>query len=812
MREGPTSQRHPDESNDSTADDPRVVVAVREYMAALESGVAPSREQFIKRHTAIAGPLADCLDGLEMVHQAAVTLRPGRNVRPPELTDHSQIPLGDFRLIREIGRGGMGVVYEAQQLSLGRRVAVKVLPFAAALDSSRLERFKNEAQAAARLHHTNIVPIYAVGMERGVHFYAMQLIEGHSLAASIKLLRQATGRGDADLSSSGTSPAGQRPSVHSLVGRFLRPADPTDSTDPARQPLPAAARQAETDAAGSTVLTSDHASPATYFRTVARLMQQAATALEHAHGQGVVHRDIKPGNLLLDPRGNLWVTDFGLAQFQADVQLTRTGDMLGTLRYMSPEQAAGGRVLLDQRTDIYSLGVTMYELLTLEPAFDGSDRQVLLGRILHDEPRPPRALRADIPVELETIVLKATAKAPAERYATAQQLADDLGRWLDDRPILARRPTLRERAARWRRRHQALVRSAIVVLCLASLGLVAGVVAVAHEESNTEAAYQRELQQRQVAEANFRQAREAVDTFTQLVEEELANKPSMHQLRRKFLATSLEYYREFLEQRADDPLVSKELEITSQRVARIVDELAALEALAPLMLLAEPAVRQELAIPAAQLEPVAQLVTQLAADRDEVQTVFESPSSTGQPLSDVLRADEQKLTALLTPPQLRRLKQISWQEQGPFAFKSPEIVAALKLTHDQRLAISQIIEEERAPGSPPDPPDDFGPPNQQGPPVGPDDGSPKRHGPPGRDHDFSGSDSAADHRPPHKGEGKPRGDKPPPPPPRDHHNGRPLGSDPHMQERMDRTVNRILAVLAAEQVATWKELIGETFH
>ena len=176
-------------------------------------------------------------------------------------------------------------------------------------------------------------------------------------------------------------------------------------------------------------------------------MHQAATALEHAHAMGIVHRDIKPGNLLLDTRGNLWVTDFGLAQFHTDAELTRTGDLLGTLRYMSPEQASGGRVLLDHRTDIYSLGATMYEVLALEPIFDGSDRNVLLRRIVEDDPRAPRSLDKGIPAELETIVLKAIAKIPAERYASAQQFADDLQRWLDDKPILAQAGTGRARAA-----------------------------------------------------------------------------------------------------------------------------------------------------------------------------------------------------------------------------------------------------------------------------------------------------------------------------------------------------------------------------
>ena len=512
-----------DESSAVNSDDPRLVAAVREYMAALEKGAAPNRKLFLLEHSDIAADLAICLDGLEMVHSAATKVRRQPSPRPLLGGTNSTQPLGDFQIVREIGRGGMGVVYEAFQLSLGRRVALKVLPFAASLDPSRLERFRNEAQAAAQLHHTNIVPVYSVGIDRGVHFYAMQLIEGQALSDSIRDLRRAAGRIDA-ADPSATEPMAKRRPPASVAG--------ASATSSATSNPSVNAAHVETRIPSSTLLSVEHAKPANYCRTVARLMHQAALALEHAHAMGVVHRDIKPGNLLLDQRGNLWVTDFGLAQFHTDAELTRTGDLLGTLRYMSPEQATGGRVLLDHRTDIYSLGATMYEVLTLEPVFDGSDRNVLLRHIIEDDPRPPRAIDKNIPLELETIVLKATAKTPADRYATAQQFADDLQRWLDDKPILARRPALAERVRRWGRRHRTVVRAAMVVCCLAVLGLAAGAVVIAREHSLTLAAYNSEIQQRAVAdkqraaaEESFHQAREAIDTFTEL-SEELADKPA----------------------------------------------------------------------------------------------------------------------------------------------------------------------------------------------------------------------------------------------------------------------------------------------
>ena len=210
---------------------------------------------------------------------------------------------------------------------------------------------------------------------------------------------------------------------------------------------------------------------AAFFRTIAELGIQAAEALQHAHELGIIHRDIKPANLLIDFRGHLWITDFGLAHCQNDASFTMSGDILGTLRYMSPEQALAKRVLIDQRTDIYSLGVTLYELITHEPAYGGHDRQELIKQIVFDEPRAPRKLNRAIPTDLETIVLKAMEKDPAGRYASAKMLEDDLRRFLDDRPIEARRPGPLKRALKWYRRHRAVsIAAAVVVVSLLATG------------------------------------------------------------------------------------------------------------------------------------------------------------------------------------------------------------------------------------------------------------------------------------------------------------------------------------------------------
>jgi serine/threonine protein kinase/WD40 repeat protein len=389
--------------------------------------------------------------------------------------------LGDFRIVREIGRGGMGVVYEAVQESLGRRVALKVLSFAGALDPRQLQRFLNEARAAACLHHSNIVPVHAVGSDRGTHFYAMQFIDGTNLAELLEQLRRE--RGEA-----GTVAAS---------GPLASPAAGGQASRLSPRPPPASAPTAPQAA-----LSTERAGRADeHPRWVARVGAQAALALEHAHQQGIVHRDVKPSNLMLDAQGTLWVTDFGLARTEATVSLTLTGDLVGTLRYMSPEQALGRPVLVDHRTDVYSLGLTLYELLTLTPAFPGTDRQALLRQIIQDEPPSPRRLAPGVPVDLETIVLKATAKDPDQRYASAQELADDLDRFLDDRPILARRPSLAQRARRWGRRHRALAVALAASLAVLVVGALFGTTGFAIKQRQW--ARDRDAAARQAREAHY---------------------------------------------------------------------------------------------------------------------------------------------------------------------------------------------------------------------------------------------------------------------------------------------------------------------
>jgi serine/threonine protein kinase len=477
------------------------------YLTELERGVPPDPGQLLARHPDLAEPLKEYLASLEFLHRAALNLRSGdgshQAVPPAGLAELGC--LGDFHIVREVGRGGMGVVYEALQISLGRRVALKVLPFASTLDGRQLQRFQNEAWAAAHLHHQGIVPVYATGCERGVHYYAMQFIDGQTLAEVIRQLRQQAGWDKVEPHAAGTPNA-------------ATPAAAVFPTEISTQ------------------------SPA-FFRTAANLGIQAARALEHAHRQGVVHRDVKPANLMLEtasplsPKGRevgdeglrLWVTDFGLAHCQSQAGLTMTGDLVGTLRYMSPEQALARRATVGHRTDIYSLGATLYELLTLEPAFNGRDREELLKQIALDEPPAPHRWNRAVPAELEVIVGKAMEKDPAERYATAGELADDLERFLKDEPIRARRPTVGRRVRKWARRHWGVVWAAAAGI-LVALAVGAGSVGwVVRDRAARQAKMAGDLQAaldeglRSRREGNWPQAQAAAKRAEALLQDGAAN-------------------------------------------------------------------------------------------------------------------------------------------------------------------------------------------------------------------------------------------------------------------------------------------------
>lgn len=547
-------------STELSDSDERLIVVLDEYAAALERGDAESPSEFAKKHRECGEGLIGYLDGVRAIHAAVESARQregdltgqvragaalngggaldgGGNAEFDPAGDRPPRLVGDYYIVREIGRGGMGVVYEAQEQSLRRRVALKVLPFAAVLDQRQISRFRNEAQAAAGLHHTNIVPVFAIGQERGVHYYAMQYIEGQTLAQAITELRRHMGA-----ASSPDATTAAEGGVSSLT------------------PMPMAAALSE----APPTLGRDPASPS-FFLAAAKLAADAADALQHAHDLGVVHRDIKPSNLLVDERGKVWVADFGLARMQTDLGVTATGDVVGTLRYMSPEQARGRADQVDGRTDVYALGASLYELLTLRHAFPGEDRVRLLESLERDDPTPPRRLNTAIPFDLENIVLRAMEKDRDARYASAGEFRDDLLRFLDGRPTIARPPSVADRVGKWmRRRRKTVAIAAAALSVVAVVSTVSAVlVAVALEESEMH---------RAKAERLLTHARGVLNSTSDL-SDELAATPGAETIRRQALENTLKHYRYFLEESKGDPLLAVSAAETRIRAAVVSERL-----------------------------------------------------------------------------------------------------------------------------------------------------------------------------------------------------------------------------------------------
>jgi len=547
----------------SDPEDPVLGDLIDELARQVQAGAQVDIEAYLQAHPEHAQELRRLLP---MVHGMAEWGRSVSGTGSSPALD-AAVPvdglLGDFRILGEAGRGGMGIVYQAEQLSLNRRVALKVLPLAATLDPKHLQRFKNEAHAAASLHHAHIVPVFGVGCERGIHYYAMQFIDGQSLAEVIGELCRLAGKIDE------TASEQDGPPVPSTMEQSSADDGTAQQTPSAPPPRP----DEKTASAVASAMAGYFANNRDYFRKVALLGIQAAEALEYAHQMGVIHRDIKPANLMLDARDNLWITDFGLARMQScEARVTMTGDILGTVRYMSPEQVLG-RQELDPRTDIYSLGATLYELLTLTPAFASADRNELSRQIADADPCAPRRHNKALPADLETIVLKAMAKSPCERYPTAQALADDLGRFLADQPIRARRPTPWRRLRKWTRRHRAVVASAAV---LAVVALAVGMILVWRERERGE-------EERRRADVQSRLTRLARnDAYTGLVQKWLANEPQLNdgqrrQLQRELWLKELDYYRELAQEKGADLEIRLQAALAHRRVGEVQQKLERLK-------------------------------------------------------------------------------------------------------------------------------------------------------------------------------------------------------------------------------------------
>jgi len=483
-----------------------------EFASRCRNGESPSVAEYARKYPQYAERIEELFPAVAVMEQLrtaetaereAVIRRAGF-AAPPE-------HIGDFDVVREIGRGGMGIVYEAKQRSLARQVAVKVLPKHALLLEKDLKRFQREAQTAARLRHTNIVPVFGVGDQDGLHYYVMPLVRGVGLDEIIREMRE-TGEVSADeaapqaapgapareppdlrdvvrvltarkFATAPSAPAQSRPDAYegapgspvtrrssrSSAGELMRSNGraPDQARGPSRAPRVNGAKGGRHRTARRRPAGVDRALRADHWRTVARIGVQAAEALDYAHGQGTLHRDVKPSNLLVDEDGVVCVADFGLARAVEHTGSSRSGEVVGTLRYMAPEQLQGAA---DVRSDVYALGMTLFELLTLQPALEDAElRGRAEGRPGRAGPARPRRIDPAIPRDLETIVLKCLAHEPAKRYQTAGALAADLRRFLDDRPIRARRASSIERAWRWCRRNPALA----AMSALASLLLVA---------------------------------------------------------------------------------------------------------------------------------------------------------------------------------------------------------------------------------------------------------------------------------------------------------------------------------------------------
>ena len=492
-----------------------------EFVLKLRGGQSPSIEHYAHAYPEHAAMIRSVFPSLMIVEKVSAKVT-NESISPTLCATRSDptqfVPkaFDDFEILQCIGQGGMGVVYEAIQGSLQRRVALKVIHAQASASPRSRERFRREAESAAGLHHTNIVPVYGSGEDHGLQYYAMQLIHGSTLADVIVSLRTRLGESvtqeplgpaltlhavDQLLTQRAVSPNARQPQssqkgAHKSSNSYTTPSTPSQNhgargssapneptqpvqtldltlaaiqepmqgsplaTDLLSTSIPASTLPASIPTAstlpGTSKVSQDDRSvrsiPMHYYRNIARLTSKVADALDYAHQSGVLHRDIKPSNLLLDQTGTIWVADFGLA-FREDLEgQTQTGELLGTLRYMAPEQFVAKA---DSRSDIYSLGLTLFELLTLRPALEAPKRRVL-DPTKYSQLEFTASERQVIPRDLQTIVLKASALEPENRYERAKDFQEDLERFLDDLPILARRESPIESAMRWIRRNPAI--------------------------------------------------------------------------------------------------------------------------------------------------------------------------------------------------------------------------------------------------------------------------------------------------------------------------------------------------------------------
>ena len=420
---------------------------VEDFTARLRSGQHPAIQEYANQYPSLAEDIEELLTSVAMIEELK---KQGNSVSDSLKSEMKQIlkleRIGDYRIVRELGRGGMGIVFEAVHESLGRRVAIKVMPNRKFDDPKYLERFKREAQAAANLHHTNIVSVFGIGQTGEHHYYVMEFVDGQSLSSIL-----------ADLNGMNETQTEDKKNSETYPG-------PLNSAGPTSSAINQLNKVRPTDL---------FESPRQRFRWAAHVGLQISEGLAYAHILGTLHRDIKPSNLLVDKNKTVWLTDFGLVKNISNQTITKTGDIVGTPQYMSPESFEGQ---YDERSETYCLGLTLYELITLKPAFENASTPELIRQITTTSPPVPRKIDPRIPRDLNRIVQKAISREPSYRYQTADEMGDDLRAYLEDRPISARKISMTENLYRWSIRNPlsaCLALSTALMICAIAVGATA---------------------------------------------------------------------------------------------------------------------------------------------------------------------------------------------------------------------------------------------------------------------------------------------------------------------------------------------------
>jgi serine/threonine protein kinase len=464
--------------------------------------------RYITLHPELAEKLREIAEAIELLE--ATPFHRAAEVSAPSTDSTTPARFGPYRVIRSIGRGGMGEVYEAVEEPLGRRVAVKTIRRSQNTSATLLLRFDRERRTLARLHHTNIVPIFATGREADLLYFAMPYLSGASLGQVIKTARAHESAGNGLVSSSFEDLLREAHSRSQSVSEAPNTAGSAENTAAGPEGV-----EAPDASAGGRRGSTTRVLSGAYVRTAVQVMAAVAEGVHHAHQAGVIHRDLKPTNIMVETGGHAWVLDFGLAALKAlngaaavapmawpiltstaEPDATLTAGPLGTLPYMAPEQHSDGKQA-DMRSDVWGLGVTLYELLTLKRAFSTSEA------VLNSDPIPPRQLNPSLDRDLEAVVLKALRKDPAHRYPNAQGLADDLRHWLANEPVTARKAHTLRRLGLWARRNKGWA-AAVLIAGLATLGLGIGGVALGNKiaaVARAETQVARAKQERAVADA-----------------------------------------------------------------------------------------------------------------------------------------------------------------------------------------------------------------------------------------------------------------------------------------------------------------------